>query len=77
MAVFEITIALLIGLYALPNTFALLQINLEISGLLVPLFLLAFFVVLREMIITGLWHAAQDQLSASTMELDAMSQVAL
>jgi hypothetical protein len=68
---------LLLGLFALPSTFNLLGINPIVSGLLIPLLLIAFFALLREMIIAALWHAAKDQLSTTKVELDAITQAAL
>jgi hypothetical protein len=68
---------LMLGLYALPTTFNLMGIDPAVSSLLIPLLLLAFFVILREMIITGLWHTAKEQLSTTKVELDAITRVAL
>ena len=68
---------LLIGLYALPSTFNLMSIDPAVSGLLIPLLLIAFFAFLREMIIMGLWYAAREQLSTTKVELDAITRVAL
>ena len=68
---------LLLGLYALPTTFDLMGIDPLISGLLIPLLLIAFFAFLREMIIIGLWHAAREHLSTTEVELDAITRVAL
>ena len=68
---------LLLGVYALPSSFNLMGIDPAVSGLLIPVLLLAFFAILREMIITGLWHAAKEQLSTTKLELDAITRVAL
>jgi len=68
---------LLLGGYALPSTFNLIGIDPLVSGLLIPLLLFAFFAILREMIIIGLWNTAREQLSTTRMELDAITQAAL
>ncbi len=68
---------LLLGVYALPTTFQLLTLDPLLSDLLPPLLMLAFFAVLRETIIVGLWHTVQQELSATRMELDAITQRAV
>ncbi|MEO8396560.1 MAG: hypothetical protein ABI700_26435 [Chloroflexota bacterium] len=66
---------LLLGIYALPSTFNLIGINPTVAGVLIPVLVIAFFALLREMIITGLWHAAKDQLSTTKVELDAITKI--
>ncbi|MBI1259996.1 MAG: hypothetical protein GC204_21210 [Chloroflexi bacterium] len=68
---------LLLGSYALPSSFALMGLDPMLAGVLIPLLLLAFFTILRELIISGLWYAAREQLSTTKLELDAITQVAL
>ncbi len=68
---------LLFGGFALPNTFSLLGIDSRISDLVIPLLIVVFFIVLREVIITGLWNVVKQQLSATTVELDAITRVAV
>ncbi len=68
---------LLLGVYALPSSFNLIGINPTAAGVLIPLLVFAFFALLREMIISLLWHAAQEQLSTTKVELDAITRVAL
>lgn len=68
---------LLLGVYALPLTLRLVLPDPALSDLLTPLLALAFFALLREAIIVGLWHRAAEQLSGSIMELDAVTRVAV
>jgi len=59
------------------NFFDLLKIERSAADFLLPLLTLAFFAALRETIITGLWHSIEQQLSTNTVELDAISRLAL
>jgi hypothetical protein len=68
---------LLLGVFALPATLRLVLPNPLLSDLLTPPLALAFFALLREAIIVGLWHRAADQLSGSTVELDSVTRVAV
>jgi hypothetical protein len=68
---------LLIGMVALPSTFPLLGIAPEVGDLITPLLYVVFFVVLREVVITGLWHRVEEQLSTTRVELDAITRVAV
>ncbi len=68
---------LLISSYALPNALALIGIDVAQSAVIVPLLSVAFFIILRELIIAGLWHRAGQQLSATTLELDVISRAAV
>jgi hypothetical protein len=68
---------LLIAAYALPNTLSLLGVDPLLSDLFVPLAVLAFFTVLRETIITGLWNRVKQDLSATSVELDAVTRLAV
>ena len=63
--------------YGLPGVFALFGFSADLSAMLIPLLMLAFFVALRELLITGLWRIVEQQLSTSIMELDAVSGRAL
>jgi hypothetical protein len=67
----------LIAIYALPNTLSLLGVDPLLIDVLVPLAVLAFFTVLREIIIVGLWSRVKQELSASTVELDAVTRLAV
>ncbi len=66
---------LLVGVFALPNTLTLIGFSPALADLLIPPLLFAFFAVLRESMIAGLWHAVKQQLSADAMELDAITHV--
>ena len=68
---------LLFGVLALPGTFHLLGIDPLLADVLIPLLLVAFFAALREVILYGLWHAVEQQLSTTALELDAITGLAL
>lgn len=68
---------LLLGGYALPNTLRLLALDPVLADVLVPLLLLAFFALLREAIIVGLWRQVERHLSATSLELDAITRQAV
>jgi hypothetical protein len=67
----------LIGMYALPNTLAVLRVDSLLANLIVPLAVLAFFAALREIIIAGLWNRVKQELSVSSVELDAVTRLAV
>jgi hypothetical protein len=62
---------------ALPNALALLGMDATTIAVLVPLLSAAFFVVLREIMIFGLWQRTGQQLSATAVELDALRRAAV
>lgn len=68
---------LLLGVYALPGAFDLLGVEPKVSGILIPVLLVGFFVALRELVITGLWRAVRQQLTTSPVELDAVTRQAI
>jgi hypothetical protein len=68
---------LMLGVYGLPILFALVGIDPVAGGVLMPLFLLGFFVALRETIIAVMWRAVHQQLTTSSMELDAITRRAV
>ncbi len=63
----------LLGAYALANTLHAMQIDPALADGLTPLLVLAFFALLREAIISGLWRQVAQELSATNVELDALS----
>jgi hypothetical protein len=68
---------LLIGAFALPTTFRMIGIDPLLGDALTPLLVLAFFVGLREAIIVGLWNRIKQELSATSVELDAITRLAV
>ncbi len=68
---------LMVAGYGLPGIFALIGFSADLSATLIPPLMLAFFVALRELLITGMWRIVEQQLSTSTMELDAVTGRAL
>lgn len=68
---------LLLTTYALPNTLHLVGIDPQIASLLIPLLMVGFFLALRELIISALWHAVEQQLTTTAVELDAVTGLAV
>jgi len=68
---------LLIAVVALPSTFRLLHVDPATGALISPLLYVAFFVALREAIIAGLWRRVETDLSATRVELDAITRAAV
>ncbi len=68
---------LMVAGYGLPGIFALFGFSAELTASLIPLLMLAFFVALRELLITGLWRIVEQQLSTNKLELDAVTGHAL
>lgn len=68
---------LLLTVYALPNTLNLLGSDPLLSSLLIPLLMISFFLALRGLIITALWHAVEQQLTTTALELDAITGLAV
>lgn len=66
---------LLLAVYALPSTFQLLRLDPNLGGLLMPVLLVGFFIVMRSLIINGMWRAVEQRLSTTAMELDALTRV--
>ncbi len=63
---------LMIAGYGLPGIFALVGFSAELAAGLTPPLMLAFFVALRELLITGLWRIVEQQLSTNPLELDVV-----
>ncbi len=68
---------LLVAGYGLPGLFALFGFSAEVSAALTPPLMLAFFAILRELLISGLWRIVEQQLSTNQLELDAVTGHAL
>lgn len=66
-----------LGMYALPNTLVMLGVDPLLVNLIVPLAVLAFFAALREVIIVGMWNRVKAELSGSSVELDAVTRLAV
>jgi hypothetical protein len=73
MAVYLTTF--LFGVFALRGAFLLMGVERSVSDWLIPLLTLAFFVLVRELIITALWRMVEQELNADTVELDGIARL--